>query len=456
MKIDFEKLLVKYQDESIKKLQEWIKIDSVYDETTKTQEMPFGKGVFNALDYIAKLALENGFNVDRCDNYCTEISFGEGDLISIYAHADVVPISGNWHHEPFGGEIEDDIMYGRGTSDDKGPAMAAFYALKALKENDLIKGYKVCLVIGGNEESGSQCLEHYFHTLHKPYPKYGFTPDAEFPLIYGEKGITGYSHDLDIVINKVISIKAGVASNSVIDEAHCIIQKDINLISALETFFACSDAKYQFVTGKEYDEIIVYGKSSHGSTPYFGVNAGLHLLKFLGWFTNNTDLMELADCYLEPTGKKFDLYFEGKYLHETTYNVGLISYEQGKLELIVNFRYPENCDPRVVEKKLNEFGLGKVDFHGYYGDYLLFNPELPMIKTLLKVYQEETGDEETPIMTIGGGTYARESKNTIAFGSAFPHRDDNIHSPDENIHICDYLKSQSIYARAIYELGKLD
>ena len=78
-----------------------------------------------------------------------------------------------------------------------------------------------------------------------------------------------------------------------------------------------------------------------------------------------------------------------------------------------------------------------------------------MIKTLYKVYQEETGDYSTPMMTIGGGTYARESKNTIAFGSHFPGREDNIHSPNEKIHLDDYLLSQSIHARAIYELGKL-
>ena len=139
MNIDFKKILKPYKNESIKALQGWIKINSVDDPSSSSEEKPFGEGVTKALDYIATLGEKEGFNVDRCDNYCTEISYGEGDLISVYAHCDVVPATGNWNHDPFDPVIENDVMYGRGTSDDKGPAMAAFYALKALKDNNLIK-----------------------------------------------------------------------------------------------------------------------------------------------------------------------------------------------------------------------------------------------------------------------------------------------------------------------------
>lgn len=454
MNIDFKKLVKPYKDESISNLQKWIRIDSVYDKSTSSEEKPFGQGVYDALEFIAQLAEKEGFNVDRCDNYCTEISFGEGELIAIYAHADVVPVTGKWNYDPFGAEIVDEIMYGRGTSDDKGPALAAFYALKALKENNLIDGYKVSLVIGGNEESGSQCLEHYFHKLNKPYPKYGFTPDGDFPLIYGEKGITGYIHTLETELPNVISIKGGVAVNSVIDEVNCVLKHDYKLSKACEKFFSLVNIRYQYLPGTDYDELVVYGKSSHGSLPQLGVNAALHLLRFLGWFYNDLDISEIANWYLEPTGKMFNCHYHGEYLLDTTYNVGLVNFEQNKLTLVINFRYPENCDPRIVEQTMNELGLGQVKFFGY-GEPLLVDPNSEMIKTLYKIYQEETGDYQTPIMTIGGGTYARESKNTIAFGSHFPGREDNIHSPNEKIHLDDYLSSQSIYARAIYELGKL-
>ena len=152
----------KYYEEALDKLISFLKINSIYDEKTISEDAPFGKGVKEALDYIASLALENGFNVDYCDHYCTEISYGEGKLLDIYAHADVVPVSADWVHSPFEPVIENGKLYARGSSDDKGPAIAAFYALKMLKDIDLIKGYKVRIVIGGDEERGSGSLEEYF------------------------------------------------------------------------------------------------------------------------------------------------------------------------------------------------------------------------------------------------------------------------------------------------------
>jgi succinyl-diaminopimelate desuccinylase len=455
MSIDYKKLLKPYEQESIETLQKFIQVNSVYDESTSTKEKPFGNGVYNALDFVARLGEKEGFNVDRCDNYCTEISFGEGKLISIYAHADVVPVSGKWDYEPFGGQIDNNIMYGRGTSDDKGPGIAAFFAFKALKDAGLIKGYKVSLVFGGDEERGGSCLDHYFNVLKKPYPKYGFTPDAEFPLIYGEKGISRYVHSIALNLPGVISIEGGFVVNAVIDEAKCVLEHNDNLSRACATFFALSDTKYTLNSTGSHDELVVIGKTSHGSLPENGINAGLHLLKFLAWYKKNETLNRLADGYLETTGKKFGCFYEGRYLHTTTFNVGIMKFEKGVLEMKVDFRHPENCDPHVVENKLNCLGLGKVEFSGY-GEYLLVDPNSKMVQTLLKTYQEESGDYDTPMMTIGGGTYAKESKNTIAFGSAFPGRNDKIHSPNEEIHLEDFLTSQSIYARAINELGNLD
>lgn len=454
MTVDFKKILKPYQKQSIDSLQKWIRINSVDDPSTYSEENPFGIGVSKALDYIATLGESEGFEVDRCDNYCTEISYGKGQLISIYAHADVVPATGNWKYDPFNPIIENDIMIGRGTSDDKGPAMAAFYALKALKDNNLIDGYRVSLVIGGNEEKGGKCLDYYFNKLKKPSPKYGFTPDGDFPLIYGEKGIGGYIHNYHVKSSEILSINGGIAINSVIDEAHAIVKKNSGLKENAAQFFSLINVNYRIFEGQQYDEIVTYGKSAHGSMPHLGKNAGLNLLKFLSFFYKDPTLGVLADYYLETTGKKMGVYYESKYLHNTTYNVGILSFNRGYLSLHVNFRYPENVDIDEVMNKINHLEVGHVDeIKG--GKPLLFDPNSSLVKTLLNVYQEETGDYKTPIITIGGGTYAKECQNTIAFGSCFPGRNDKIHEANEEIHLSDYLNSQSIYARAIYELGKL-
>ena len=158
---NFKKLAKQYEENAILALQEFVAKNSVYDEKSITPDAPYGKGVKSALDYIAKLGNDFGFKVDKCDGHATELTYGEGNgpLIGIYAHSDVVPATGKWTYPPFSakivGEGKEAKMYGRGTSDDKGPLIAALYACKLLKDNGLVDNYRIRLVAGGDEERGS-------------------------------------------------------------------------------------------------------------------------------------------------------------------------------------------------------------------------------------------------------------------------------------------------------------
>lgn len=450
MEIDYKKITQINQEKAVVSLAEWVHIDSVHDEKTIAPGKPFGEGVYQALQNIGHLAEKEGFKVDYCDGYATEISYGEGPIIGIYSHADVVPVSGQWHFPPFSGTIADGKMFGRGTSDDKGPGMAAFYAIKALKDNHLIQGFQIRHVVGGNEEKGSRCLDYYFHKLHRPYPKYGFTPDAEFPLIYGEKGITNYLTSGPIDLHPVLSIEAGVVVNSVIDIAKAKITKDLSIEKALlsngHKFEVSHDEKYTYVT--------VRGQAAHGSVPEKGVNAGLQLLAVLGEHYHLTALNQLAALYADSSGKSLQEFYETDLLHATTYNVGLINYDGRELSLVVNFRYPETVDPLVVIPRIADKSPLSTKILST-SPSLLVDPKSAMIQTLLKVYQTETGDLKTQMMAIGGGTYAKEAKNTVAFGSNFPGKDDHIHEANEKIDLEDFYKSMPIYAHAIHALGKM-
>lgn len=449
--MNLKELLSSYKKEALENLQSWIRINSIYDESTISKGKPFGEGVYNALEFIARLAEEKGFEVDRCDGYCTEIKCGQGDkIIGVYAHADVVPVSGNWKYPPFSATIEDDVLFGRGTSDDKGPAMAAFYALLALKENGLIKDdYQVRLVIGGNEERGSACLEYYFHKLHKPYCNYGFTPDGEFPLIYGEKGISNYQTKGKLNIEEVIYIDAGVVANSVIDKAEALLKtKD-----GIEEYLVSAGYKYLLEDKAEGYLLTIFGKVAHGSLPQEGVNAGLQLLDVLGEVFNINEFKSLVASYKDPSGKTLGEYYHSDLLNDTTYNVGLINYSEDSFMMVVNFRYGENVDPLKVISSINN----KLPFETTVitaTESLCFDPNSSWIQSLLRAYQEESGDYESKIMTIGGGTYAKECRNTVAFGSAFPGSHDNIHDADEHITLNDFYTSMPIYAKAILALGE--
>ena len=449
---DFKKICKKYNEEALETLIKDCSINSTFDETTSNKEMPYGKGVYEAFQFLKDLALKDGFNVDLCDGRCIEISYGEGErLIGIFAHQDVVPATGTWIHPPFEPYIDENEnrLYARGTSDDKGPGIAAYYALKALKENNLIKNYRVKLVFGGDEERGSSCLSYYFEDLKKEEPTYGFTPDADFPLIYGEKGIVNYVYDGNLPLNNVTSIKGGLASNIVIDRCKVEVEEPEKLAEYLNND---KNVKCNRINENTFEFI---GKSAHGSTPEIGINSGVIALGVLGEVYNNPMLSLLCNEYADVNGKNMHVECESKNMGKTTFNVGIIDYENGHFKMVVNFRHPENCDVNKTIEKIQACSplLIRVESKA---PYLYYDPENTIfIKELYKVYVEETGDTINKPMAIGGGTYAKEAKNTVAFGSCFPGKVDHIHEENEKIDLEDFYNSIPIYAHAIYALGNL-
>ena len=446
--MNYKKLIEPYKVDMLDAFRRFVQIPSVYDPNTVSKTMPFGKDVDAALEWVAKLGERFGFDVDRCDGYATELTIGEGDrVIGIYAHADVVPVTGEWKFGPFVPTIENGNIYGRGTSDDKGPMIAAFYAVKALKDNGLLRNYKVKIVVGGDEERGSSCLDYYFNNLKKEGPDYGFTPDSDFPLIYGEKGIQDFWPILHIDIPHVQSISGGVATNAVCDRCEIVLDETEPLINFLK--------EHKRVYEVDGNKIVVIGKACHGSTPELGKNAALYALEALGSVYNVPVLTNFANKLSDTSGKAFDCYSHSELLGDTTFCVGIISYKKKELTFSVNFRYPETVDSKAVINTFDEVFAVKSDVKGEPSHHLLFDPKSPLVETLLEAYQKESGDYKTKILTTGGGTYAKHAKNTIAFGALFPGRISTMHEPNEFMPLDDFYLSAVIYAHAIDLLGKL-
>lgn len=439
-----------YREMALKTLQDLISINSVYDKESISDTTPFGKGVEECLSYMANWGKDNGFKVDRCDNYCTELSVGNSTekIFDIYAHCDVVPVKADdWSNDPFNPVVKDGKIIARGASDDKGPLVASLVALLALKENKLLRDdIQFRFIIGGNEERDSLCLKHYFDVLKKPYPTYGISPDDEFPLIYGEKSIYNVTLKLPIDIPNVESFSFGTALNVVIDQAQVKFDNELDkqIISLIEDYKSTHrDINIVF----ENNELIVYGKPAHGSTPYLGVNAGLHMINILGKLFNLNSLCNIYNNFISTTGKEFNCSFSDIDFDCSTYNVGLINYSNGYLDLSVNFRFPPKVDPSLIMlnmSKIDNFQITSVS--GSKGYVLDKNSKF--IKTLLKTYSDETGDKKSKIYARGGGTYARESKNTIPFGAQFPLCDTRMHGIDEFIYLDDFYTAMQIYYQA--------
>ena len=285
----YQNLVKPYQQEMMKSLKELIAIDSTYDESTRDKENPFGKGVSKALQYVADLAKKDGFIVKNYDNMVVEILTNELEPnITIMAHADIVPVGTGWPQDPLELTEKDDDLYARGVADDKGPLLSSYYGLKALRDNNLLGNYQVRLLVGGNEERGSLCMEHYFHTLKKKQPTYGFSPDSAYPLTYAEKGIIGFVVTKEID-SPIISMKGGVASNSVIEKCEVVLKDDLSLVSYLND----KEVDYSYLIKGDKMVLTFNGVAAHGSVPWMGKNAAMRAIKYLGEYFNNADLKKV-------------------------------------------------------------------------------------------------------------------------------------------------------------------
>lgn len=463
-----ESLIKEYRDEIIKSTQEIIKIKSVEEEGKPGA--PFGDGPAEALNYALKLSESLGFQTENFDGYAGHADLGTGDeTVGILVHLDIVPEGDGWTYPPYGGEIHDGKLYGRGTIDDKGPAIAALYAMKAIKESGLPIKKKIRIIFGTNEETGWGGVDYYFDKVKAP--DMAFTPDADFPVIHGEKGVLVFDlcktfKDTTKRSIKIKSINGGNRPNMVPD----LCTATLELNEDIKDSFI--DAFNKYVEKNGYDismedngsEVVLksVGVSAHGSLPHSGQNA---ISQLIGLFNeieeNDSEALEFLRNYndligMEYYGQSIGCGFEDDISGKLIFNVGIIEMNETEAKAVVNVRYPiSNTAKDVydgVKKAVGGTGIEVQEGADMAPIYVPEDNEL--VQTLMKVYREVTGDIESKPITIGGGTYARAMKNAVAFGPLFPGQEEVAHQKDEFIGIEDLMKCTEIFAKALYELAK--
>ena len=444
--------MLEMQDEIIASIQQNMRIDSIKGEPLP--DAPYGAGPKAALADLLTLGEKLGFKTGHADNRVGWIEYGEGEeMVGILGHVDVVPTGDGWEHPPFGAEIHDGVLWGRGCLDDKGPTVGAVYALKAIRDLGLPIDRRIRVLFGSDEECGSSCAEYYTHNGYE-MPTIGFTPDAEFPVIFCEKGTTGFVAGSKVYDKGEIEVEyfgGGIATNVVTPSCRLVVKGDIKVAEAAGITVKQEDGR-TIVEAK--------GASAHGSTPHLGVNAAVMLLNAVKENEFGGDFQQMMDFILEKigtetNGKMLGIHYLDEETGETTVNLGVISYDGKELSFTLNIRYPKNGDPKVVADRVtNEINSYTFDVLKMTNAKLLYVPkDSELVTKLMKVYEEETGDKQEPV-AIGGGTYAKEFPNMVAFGPLFPGDEDVIHQPNERVEITKLMKSIQITAAAMYELAK--
>lgn len=390
------------------------------------EQHPYGKSVSQALEYVLKLGEELGMRTVNRDGKIAWIEIGEGEeIVGILGHLDIVPIGEGWTHNPLG-EICGDKLYGRGTSDDKGPTLAALFAMKELLDAGEKLNRRVRLILGQCEEVG-EWTDMQYYCEHEQLPVFGFTPDAEFPAIYGEKGIMRFELSLPVAESGLDKAEGGDAGNMVPGWARA----------------ECGGVQYA-----------AEGVSAHASTPEKGLNAISKLMETLpGKFA------EFYNRHIgyDYNGGKMGCGFEDEASGKLTLNAGTLRTEDGLLKLVLDIRCPVTFTLEQVQGAIEAacapYGIAVENTA--YTPSVYMDKNGKVITTMIDVYREITGDMTEP-MVIGGGTYARAMPGIVAYGMLQPHREGTEHQKDEYVFLEDLYQAKDIYRIAIERLANLE
>ena len=433
-------------------LQTLIRIPSVKGEAE--EGAPFGRPARQALDQALAICEKLGFACYNADGYAGHADIGEGsteDALAILGHLDVVPIGDGWTLPPFEPVIRDGRMYGRGSSDDKGPVVAAMYAMAAVRQLQVPLKRKVRLILGTDEESGWDDIAHYREVC--AMPRQGFSPDADYPVINIEKGLlcmelSGKLSDDGL---QVKSFSVGERHNVVPGIAEALVAGDGALADRI------NQASFPFPVKAECigDGVLIHteGIPGHAAMPELGRNAIGQMLLVLREFGVKGALRSLADAIgMEYDGSSLGIRACDEVSGPLTLNLGIIRVEDGLVRAVVDLRCPILLDQmalvRRAQGKLTDMKVTVLTCKGPHA----VSENSDLVIKLLEAYEQVTG-LQGKALAIGGGTYAKCLEEGVAFGALFPGETEMAHQADEYISVEDLKKNLRIFTLAILKLA---
>lgn len=452
------------KENMIEDLKKLVRINS--ERTDAKEGMPYGEGPVLALKTAEEMLKEYGFSTINYDNYVLAADMNDKEKqLDILAHLDVVPGGEDWTvTSPFEPVVQDGRIYGRGTCDDKGPAIAAIYALRAIKELKIPLSKNVRLILGSDEECGSSDIREYYKR-EKEAPM-TFSPDADYPLIHIEKGrLSNWfwaDYLTDESVPRVLSIQGGSQPNVIPGKAKGVVTgiqlETVEQIAAQVS--KKTGVSYSFAKEGENIQILAKGRAGHASTPELAINALTGLIQLLVTLPLAETPGFLKLCKLSQLfqhqdweGVSLSIQREEKESGKLTIGFTVLDYTETGFKGTFDSRIPlggtdENVRD-VISSQLKAVGIEMEQTPMTPVHYVPEDSKL--VQTLLACYNEHTGENGKPF-AIGGGTYVHELKNGVAFGCATPGVDNHMHGADEFMELDVLFLSAKIFADAVFRL----
>lgn len=451
---DINQIIAALQPEMQETLQKWICIPSVKGEAAPGA--PFGPEVRRALDEALRDCARLGFVTRNYDGYIGVAEMGEGsdeDALAILAHLDVVPEGDGWRYPPYGAVIEQGRMYGRGTSDDKGPAAAALYAMKAVKDAGIPLKRKVMLILGCDEESGWEDIAHFNKVA--VMPRMGFSPDASYPVINIEKGLCHLSLRAPLHNEgaELIAFNTGLRPNVVPGKAEATLAGGEELAMRAQKIFQSLDLPISARAENGAVTLTAEGVNGHAAYPEAARNAIGEMLLALRALGVTGTLGQLADKVgMEYDGASLGIKVSDAVSGALTCNMGIIRADAQGVYATLDIRYPLMVNPDMVIRSIRaalpgfEVAVDTLKTPHYVPE------SSELVQSLLDAYHEVTGLARACV-AIGGGTYARSLKEGVAFGATLPGGEDLAHQANEYADMNELEQNMKIFASAIVKLA---
>ena len=441
-----------HRQDYIDMLTRWVRIPSIKSEAEK--DAPFGPELRRMLDTAAQDIRAFGFPVRVFDGYAMDATLGapEAEPVAVLGHLDVVPVGDGWTRSPFGAESENGRIYGRGTSDDKGPSIAALFAMKALAECAVPLRRSVRLILGCDEESGWEDMTWY--AAHTQMPEIGFSPDAGFPIINTEKGMLHARLRAPFTAGgvEVKEFHNGERMNVIPGEANMTLGGGEATAEKIRAFAARTGLEYDITTDGTDVRVTARGIPGHAAHPEGKRNAIGMLLLLLRDLGVQGPLRTLADAVgCEYDGASLGIKCRDELTGPLTCNMGILWIENGSITFTLDCRCPVDADFEKMKASILAHlpGFTPVSVEVKAPHHV--PAESDLVRSLLAAYHEETGLPAHPQST-GGGTYAKVLKQGVAFGASFPDDPDLAHQADEYVSVDQMLIAAKIYANALLRL----